>query len=157
MGYADFFPLAAIRNPDSYETVNYLGLEDEAILPVNEAWLNQVGQAPFFATYLTLTPHHAYDSPDRYGRYEFSKDEEQNKYLNAVYYQDHFIRKLMEQFKEFGLYENTVFVIVADHGEAFGEHDTMQHDLTIYNEGIHVPLIIHDPQNTQPKVLSENY
>ena len=155
MGYADFFPLEAIPNQDNYEVVNYLGLEDDAILPVNEEWLSQVGQAPFFATYLTLTPHHPYNSPDRYGKYDFSESEEKNKYLNAVYYQDHFIKKLIDQFKEFDLYENTVFVMVGDHGEAFGEHDLLQHDLTIYNEGIHVPLMIHDPQNTQPKLLSD--
>jgi lipoteichoic acid synthase len=163
MGYAEFFPLESVRNPGSYETVNYFGIEDEAMLPMSEEWLSQVGQEPFFATYLTLTPHHNYNAPDRYGRFEFPQDEKltasqnsiRNDYLNTIYYQDHFIRQLIEQYKALGLYENTIFMFVGDHGEAFGEHGRLQHDTVLYNEGIQVPLIIHDPQNTSPKVLSE--
>jgi arylsulfatase A-like enzyme len=44
-----------------------------------------------------------------------------------------------------GLYDDTIFVIYGDHGEGFGEHDLNQHDNTIYEEGIRIPLIIHDP------------
>ncbi len=39
-------------------------------------------------------------------------------------------------------FENTVIVITADHGDAFGEHDTLGHSSTLYDELLHVPLII---------------
>lgn len=54
--------------------------------------------------------------------------------------------KVIDLFKELGLYEDTVFVIVGDHGEGFGEHRVFQHDNTIYEEGARVPMLIHDPQ-----------
>jgi lipoteichoic acid synthase len=44
-----------------------------------------------------------------------------------------------------GLYDNTIFVIYGDHGEGFGEHELKQHDNTIYEEGIRIPLIVHVP------------
>jgi lipoteichoic acid synthase len=36
-------------------------------------------------------------------------------------------------------------VVVGDHGEGFGEHGRKQHDSVLYEEGLHVPLVIHDP------------
>ena len=46
-------------------------------------------------------------------------------------------------FKEEGLYENTVFAIVGDHGEGFGEHGYYQHDSVVWEEGVHIPMMIH--------------
>lgn len=42
----------------------------------------------------------------------------------------------------FGRTRDTVFVITADHGEEFGEHGHMQHTKTLYEEVLHVPLLI---------------
>jgi arylsulfatase A-like enzyme len=73
-----------------------------------------------------------------------------------VRYQDFFLKKLFEQYKDLGLYEDTVFVILGDHGEGFGEHGLKQHDNTIYQEGLHIPLLVHDPQNPEPRRVGEN-
>jgi len=154
MGYDDFYPLEAVKDPGSYQRANYFGLEDDAMLPMSEEWLGEHGEKPFFATYLTLTPHHNYLQPDRYGLNDYVADDEQNRYLNSVWYLDHFIRNLINQYKALGLYDNTLFVIVGDHGEGFGEHGRKYHDTVIYNEGVQVPLIIHDPQ-AEPGVMPE--
>ena len=61
------------------------------------------------------------------------------------------MENLFQQYKQMGLYEDTVFVVVGDHGEAFGEHGRSQHDNVPYGEGTHVPFFIHDPQNQQPQ------
>jgi arylsulfatase A-like enzyme len=55
----------------------------------------------------------------------------------------------MDQYKKLGLYEDTIFVLYGDHGEGFGEHDRLMHGDTIYEEGLRVPLIIHDPKRFQ--------
>ena len=44
------------------------------------------------------------------------------------------------------------FVITADHGEAFGEHGEFYHLSSVYEENIHVPLIIHPPRWARPFV-----
>ncbi|MFC7047071.1 sulfatase [Halobacteriaceae archaeon GCM10025711] len=44
-----------------------------------------------------------------------------------------------------GLRENTVLVVTADHGEAFGEHGALEHAHFLYDEITHVPLVISGP------------
>lgn len=155
-GYGHF---QAIEDMDKtgYQRVNYFGYEDEIMLGPSRAWLEENGDdGPFIANYLTVTPHHQYVVPQRYGTKDYSSDPELNRYLNTVRYQDFFLKKLIEQYKDLGLYEDTVFVILGDHGEGFGEHGLKQHDNTIYEEGLHIPLLVHDPKNPEPRRVEEN-
>ncbi|CAN5680825.1 hypothetical protein BH24ACT21_BH24ACT21_12210 [soil metagenome] len=145
-GYEDFFPIEDM-DTKGFDEANYFGYEDNIMLKPSEKWLKKDKEQPFLATYLTVTPHHDYTVPDRYGKKEFVEDKELNKYLNTVRYQDFFLKNLFEQYKDLGLYEDTVFVVLGDHGEGFGEHGLRQHDNVIYNEGLHIPFLVHDPRN----------
>ena len=122
--------------------------EDAIMLKPSEDWLTEQKESgnPFLATYMTSTPHYPYVVPERYGEERFAEDEELNRYLNAIRYQDHFLENLFDQYKELGLYEDTVFVILGDHGEAFGEHGRYTHGNVIYEEALRIPMIVHDPQ-----------
>jgi arylsulfatase A-like enzyme len=144
-GYEDFAPVDSM-DKKGFEKANYFGYEDDIMLEPSRKWLQANGDEPFLATYLTVTPHHNYTVPSRYGKKKFVQDEELNSYLNTLRYQDFFLKNLFDQYKELGLYEDTIFVIMGDHGEGFGEHGFRQHDNTIYNEGIRIPLIVHDPK-----------
>ena len=154
-GY-DFFRATEGMDKTGYQRVNYFGYEDEIMLPSSREWLERNGDGPFVATYLTVTAHHDYGVPSRYGAKEYSSDPTLNRYLNTVRYQDFFLKKLFEQYKDLGLYEDTIFVILGDHGEGFKEHGLEQHDNTIYQEGLHIPLLIHDPQNPEPERVEGN-
>jgi len=55
------------------------------------------------------------------------------------------MKNLIEQYKELGLYEETIFVVFGDHGEAFGEHGRYGHENVPYEESLRVPLLIHAP------------
>ncbi len=148
-GY-DTFTATEGMNKQGFQKANYFGYEDDIMLGPSRAWLEENGEnGPFLTTYLTVTPHHDYVVPGRYGKEQFSKDEVLNKYLNTVRYQDFFLKNLFTQYKELGLYEDTIFVILGDHGEGFDEHGLKQHDNTIYDEGLHIPLLIHDPRRPE--------
>jgi len=154
-GY-DHFRAIEDMDKTGYQRVNYFGYEDEVMLDPSREWLEENGDdGPFMTTYLTVTPHHQYVVPDRYGTKKYSSDPELDRYLNTVRYQDFFLEKLFDQYKDLGLYEDTIFVILGDHGEGFGEHGLKQHDNTIYEEGLHIPLLIHDPKNPEPKRVEE--
>lgn len=127
-----------------FEKANYFGFEDNIMLGPSRQWLEDASGKPFFVTYLTNTPHHPYLAPKRYGSHDFAADEEFNRYLNSVHYLDHFVAELIGQYKDLGLYDNTVFIILGDHGEGFGEHGRKQHITTIYDEGVHIPFLVHD-------------
>lgn len=48
--------------------------------------------------------------------------------------------------KQKGLYDGSLIVVTADHGEEFWEHGGFEHGHTLYNELLHVPLIIKFPK-----------
>jgi arylsulfatase A-like enzyme len=142
-GYGDFLPVDGM-DKTGFQRSNYFGYEDDIMLQPSEDWLEQHDDKPFVATYLGVTGHHDYRPVYRYGRAEFSKDPALNNYQNEVRYLDFFVKNVIDQYKELGLYDDTIFVIYGDHGEGFWEHDLNQHDNTIYQEGVKVPLIIHE-------------
>jgi len=147
MGFEDFYPLERLGSRKGFEKVNYFGVEDDIMLAPSRRWLKkQAKDKPFFMTYLTLTPHHDYLSPKRYGFEEYDEAEEFNRYLNSVHYVDQFVANVIEMFKKQGRYEDTIFVILGDHGEGFNEHGRSQHDNVIYQEGLHIPMLVHDPK-----------
>ena len=144
-GYEEFYPVESM-DKEGFQRSNYFGYEDDIMLEPSRVWLEEHRDEPFLATYLGVTGHHDYRPIDRYGSKDFAEGGALNRYQNEVRYLDFFVKNVIDQYKELGLYENTIFVIYGDHGEGFGEHDLYQHDNTIYEEGIRIPLIIHDPE-----------
>ena len=122
------------------------GYEEDIMLGPSQKWLEQHQNEPFMAEYLTGTGHEEYQCLDtRYGTENFSDDDLLNHYLNCLRLQDIFLKNLFDQYKELGLYHNTIFVLFGDHGEGLGEHGRFLHGDTIWEEGLRVPLIIHAP------------
>ncbi len=66
-------------------------------------------------------------------------------YDAEVAYQDRQLRKLFRVLRRSGQLENTMVIILSDHGESLGDHDFMGHGFVVYNELVHVPLLIHYP------------
>jgi len=58
---------------------------------------------------------------------------------------DHAIGELLQQLRDAGLYEHTIIIVTADHGEAFLEHDQLEHGGALYQELIRVPLVMRFP------------
>ena len=70
--------------------------------------------------------------------------------LRATYYGmvqevDDQIGRLVERLKEWGLYDDTLIVVTADHGEMLGDH-WMLGKQGYFDEAFHVPLIVRDPR-----------
>ena len=144
-GYEDYYPLESL-SVEGFEKTNYFGYEYDILLDPSEEWLKENGDAPFLVEYLLGTGHDDYQClSTRYGSEDFSEDAGLNSYLNCIRYQDHFLKNLFDQYKELGHYEDTIFIIYGDHGEAFGEHRRYQHDDVMWEEGLKVPLLIHAP------------
>jgi phosphoglycerol transferase MdoB-like AlkP superfamily enzyme len=151
LGYEEFHSTDSM-DTEGFEQTNYFGYEDEIMLEPSRKWLEQQKKSdnPFLATYLTSAPHHDYLAPSkRHGREEYTDNDLVNRYLNSVRNEDFFLKDLFDQYKKLGLYDDTVFVILGDHGEGFGEHGRYQHDNTIYEEGLRIPMLIHDPRQFQ--------
>ena len=70
-----------------------------------------------------------------------------NLYDAEIAYVDAEIGRVVAKLKQMGLYDNTMIVLNADHGEAFGEHDKYYHGTAVYDEMARVPLIIKPPRS----------
>jgi arylsulfatase A-like enzyme len=70
---------------------------------------------------------------------------------------DEAVGALVDALRAKGLWENTVLILVADHGEEFFEHGGWGHSHSLYEETIRVPLIIRLPKNAhEGQVVADN-
>jgi arylsulfatase A-like enzyme len=73
------------------------------------------------------------------------KDEELVRYLDAVRGADAKIAWLYAELEKRGLAESTLMAVTADHGESFGQHNLRTHSFGIYEQAVHVPLVLLHP------------
>lgn len=66
-------------------------------------------------------------------------------YDAEVAYQDNYLGQLFDWLEQRQRRDNTLTIIVADHGDGLGEHGYMGHAFVAYQELVHVPLILHWP------------
>lgn len=131
---------------EGFAYVNYFGREEMMMLKPSLEWVDGIKNEPFFLTYLTLSTHHEYGYPPGFPVRDFGLTNiKHNRYLNAVRYTDYFIEQLFAEFRKRNLIDRTIFIIVGDHGEAFGEHGLEGHNFSLWEEGLRVPGLIYAP------------
>jgi hypothetical protein len=149
---------AAIRNRgyDTLEDAGAIGGDHESSFGIDEPsavrrilhWIDEgpAGQR-FLVSYLPIAGHHPYATP---GPGSFPGDEDIDRYRNALHYADAALGQLLEGLRARGLDQETLFVILGDHGEAFGQHDgNFGHVLFLYEENVRVPYLIAAPGLTR--------
>ena len=77
-------------------------------------------------------------------------DEQQKSVLDGMYdaevaSQDELVGDFLEKLRASGRLDRTLLIVCADHGEHLGEKQLMGHSISLYNELVHVPLIVRDP------------
>jgi choline-sulfatase len=76
---------------------------------------------------------------------KFGTEQEIDKYDGEIAFTDQHLGRLLAAFERSGLAANTIVVIVADHGEEFGEHGRQGHGYDLHEEVVHVPLVLRVP------------
>jgi arylsulfatase A-like enzyme/lipoprotein NlpI len=105
-------------------------------------------RSPFFLWVHLFDPHRPYDAPAPYvARYRT------HPYDGEIAFDDAQVGRLDAALRARGLWDSTLLVLAADHGEGLGEHGEEGHGFFIYNSTLHVPLIIHIP-GVQPRVVN---
>jgi arylsulfatase A-like enzyme/Tfp pilus assembly protein PilF len=126
------------RGEDTYHSLERRG---EEVLRRATAWLNKRRAVPIFLWIHLYDPHDPYSPPEPY-RTRYAAQ----PYDGEIAYTDSVLGKLITELKTLGMLDQSVVVIVADHGEAFGEHGEQHHGIFLYDETIHVPLLIKLPR-----------
>ncbi|MDX2169345.1 MAG: sulfatase [Deltaproteobacteria bacterium] len=125
-----------------------------------EAFLRSKPPEPFFLFVHYMDPHDPYFEHPYNGRGvarvstpdpPADQAEPLHKlYLDGVRYHDKYLGDLLQRLQDDGLYDNTVIALTADHGEEFHEHGGWWHGTSLYEEQLHVPLIIKRPKESAP-------
>ncbi len=112
-----------------------------------EAWLSAHPQGPHFVWVHLYDPHDPYEPPAPYS--QIYKD---RLYDGEIAYADSALANFITYLKKHGWYENSLIVVVGDHGEGLGEHHEDTHGIFLYDSTTHVPLILKLPGETARKV-----
>lgn len=96
---------------------------------------------PFLAMLWTIQTHHPYRCSGSLQPYA-PHDAELNRYLNAIRDADALVGRLWDALVQRGLADSTLLVVVGDHGQAFGQHQQRLHIFGLYQENVHIPLIL---------------
>ncbi|MCY3965273.1 MAG: sulfatase-like hydrolase/transferase [Acidobacteria bacterium] len=104
-------------------------------------WLDcVVGEEPFFLWLHLFDPHDPYDPPE-----PFRSEYEGRPYDGEVAYTDSLIGEFRAALEERGVFDGSVVVLTADHGEGLGDHGESYHGFFVYDSTVHVPLIVRLP------------
>ena len=125
-----------------------------------EAWLASKPPEPFFLFIHYMDPHDPYfEMPyNGHGVARVSTpepapervEELHDLYRQDVRYLDGYLDELVDRLRQSGLYDRSIVAITADHGEEFYEHHGWWHGTALYEEQVHVPLIIKRAQEPEP-------
>ncbi len=103
-------------------------------------WLTAHHDEPFFLWIHLYDPHDPYDPPE-----PFKTRYASTPYDGEIAYTDAAVGKFISWLQFRGFYDNSVIAVMADHGEALGQHGEATHGIFLYDETIHVPLLIKLP------------
>lgn len=122
------------RRPEQLETSVHL---TELALPALERLL--ADEAPFFLWVHYLDPHRAYL---RHDEWMILGDDDASRYAVEVAWTDRELGRLLEVAERD---PSLAIVVLADHGEEFLDHGGQAHGHTLYEELLHVPLMLRAP------------
>jgi arylsulfatase A-like enzyme len=135
-------------------------------------WIREDDRRPFFGYLHLMDPHSPYYGEEsvfqtvasgawlrhdidfasmldergrRFERAAFSQARE--RYRAEVRRVDGAVGRLARELEALGLWDQTLVVLVSDHGEEFGEHGFFGHGHSVYQELVHVPLFVKWPRS----------
>jgi len=166
--FREYFPYGLLRRSgEHFDRLDSERTVDEAL-----GWVRERRGERFFLYVHLLAPHAPYDPPPPFGgRFDadyagfvqglpatlsaindgtLAIDARDLAHLRLQYqenlaYGDHQAGRLLAGLDDLGILDRALVIVAADHGEAFREHGEMQHNTTVYEEMIHVPLVVRLP------------
>lgn len=106
-------------------------------------------ERPFLMWAHYFDPHAEYLIHKEYSK-GYSMKTEPDRYRGELRFTDAWLGRLLAGLEERGLSEDTIIVLVADHGEEFSEHGSTRHGHALYDELVRVPFVIHVPNGRGP-------
>lgn len=152
-----------------YKVVNVARHGNE-VGDTSRRWLQSHAHHPFFMWVHYFDPHHPYELHAEYSDLPLvpravnaqaakrTPEEAQRieAYDSEIAFDDHDLGKTLKLLDDLGVRENTLIVVVADHGESLGEHGYVGHGDHIYQQIVHVPMIFSYPKAVPPGIVVQS-
>lgn len=148
--YDDDFKLGQDQQLDLARVQRPANLVTDAALK----WLQQDQSRPFFAWLHFYDAHTPYEPPEPY-RARFGSRGLSGAYDGEIAFTDSQIGRLLDWIESQKLRENTIIVVVADHGEGLGSHGEGEHGFYVYDYAVRVPLIMRFPGTAGRRVIPQ--
>ncbi len=136
-------------------TVGVSGTDQDIVASATEFLRTHRDQRWFLYLHLMDVHQYVYDEDTALFGTSYS-----DIYDNSIRWVDRVVGSLIQQVDSRGLRDNTLIVLAADHGEAFGEHGREGHARDVYGEVTTTPLIWSLPFRLEPGIeidsLTEN-
>jgi len=177
MGFGEDFDFASAPTRERKKGAPREGArrDPQGVLDELSRWLDERDSRRLFAYVHFLQPHGPYDPPEEMARLfigskppylwhgrlpyreikhtikrDVSITEGANLYDGNCRYADWAVGELERLLRERNLLEKTLLIITSDHGEAFGEHGYEGHLEGVYDEHVHIPLVVRFPGKAPP-------
>src|SRR5262249_24869608 len=111
------------------------GIDEHSTIRRILSWIDALPrEQPFLISYLPIAGHHPYAV---FQPGPFPTEVELDRYRNALHESDAALGELLRGLRTRGLDGQTLFVLLGDHGEAFGQHEgNYGHTLFVYEENV---------------------
>lgn len=119
------------------------GIWDEPFLQFFSAKISEMPE-PFLASVFTLSSHHPFKIPEQYR--DTFPNEGLHQLHKCIRYTDHSLRRFFETASKQPWFDNTVFVITADHASSKRTHEEYMTSVGDFR----IPILFYDPSGTLP-------
>jgi arylsulfatase A-like enzyme len=163
-----YLPLAMLEHQGVSSVYGYDELPSRYVKPFPGAGRNEVDTAsffidrlaharePFFATYYSYAPHYDYFDHGEPYRILADLDDPENRYYNNLRLLDTQIGRFIDALRTAGKLDDTVVLLVGDHGEGFGQHPgNYTHSRGSFEENLRVPAVIYQPKLFAPQKMQQ--
>ena len=152
LGFDKFWARDDLDDPNAF--VGYLGCDEFSMLGPIAEWI-KADERPFLLVILCSVSHDPYEVPEWFATELPERLAEPTKnpverYWQTIYYTDRFIAALDGELAKLNLTKKTIFCVVGDHGEAFGEHSMHGHERIVFDENLRVPFVLRAPFVVEP-------
>jgi len=147
LGFNKFWARDDLGDPNSF--LGYLACDEFSMLKPITEWIRS-DERPFLLTILCSVTHDPYEVPAWFDTPV--KEPVEERYRQAIRYTDKFLAALNVELTKLNLTEKTIFCVIGDHGEAFGEHGQSGHALIAFDEVLRIPFCLRAPFLVEPGV-----
>jgi phosphoglycerol transferase MdoB-like AlkP superfamily enzyme len=142
--------------------LGYWGVDEELVIDEALAWIERAvaDKRPFLVNYNAVFPHHPYEVPPKHKRLTkqgWGGPPRHARYRASLAYADLALKRFHDGLERMGLLADTLFVVTADHGEAFGDRHpgNLLHAGFAYDDDQRVFLVMHNESTLGPPLQND--